>query len=307
MSDARAVEKYQYDTDHGPVTLTPEQVRDYLVSGSSAPTKQDIMMFIALCRYRKLNPFLKEAYCIKYSEHKPASLVVGRGLHEKLAAKNPQFDGIESGIIIKTADGIEQVDGAFYDDEKNIVGGWATGYRKDWKVPKKVRVKYSDYVGHEKSVWGTLPALMIEKVAIVQCLRSMFPEELAGMYSVDESRAMEQEDPQPVAEAVRDRLIPNVETGRDEIEKLIDTYQYILAPDAVASIRIDMDGANLNEIREVYSNLKAQCDTLKREEQKAEKLDAIDGINKGIKIEVVEDEGVEAAFDAPIEKRGDLF
>ena len=310
MSDERAVEKYTYETDHGEVSLTPETVVKYLCSTNRYPVNQvEIMMFISTCRYHQLNPFLREAYLIKYSENQPASIVVGRGVHEKRASKHPKFSGIESGIILKTDGVLEFREGAFTEDGEVILGGWATGHRHDWNVPKKVTVKYSEYVGHERSTWGKLPALMIEKVAIVQCLRSMFPEDLAGLYSVDESRPMEQDDPQPVAEAIRDRLIPNVETGRAEIEKLLETYGTVLAIDAIQATRLDIEGANLNETREAYSSLKAQCDTLKREEQKAEKIDTIEGINKGIKVEVVDDteDGVSAAFDAPIDHSGDLF
>ena len=52
------------------VVLTPQTVRDYLVSGDKERVSiQEIVMFINLCKYAGLNPWLKEAYCIKYGDH----------------------------------------------------------------------------------------------------------------------------------------------------------------------------------------------------------------------------------------------
>ena len=60
------------------VKLTPELVRNYLVSGDKERvTTQEVAMFINLCKYSGLNPWLKEAYCIKYGTE-PATMVTGK-------------------------------------------------------------------------------------------------------------------------------------------------------------------------------------------------------------------------------------
>ena len=56
-------------------------------------------MFINLCKYAGLNPWLKEAYCIKYG-NEPATMVVGKEAFMKRAEKTPGFDGMEAGIIV---------------------------------------------------------------------------------------------------------------------------------------------------------------------------------------------------------------
>lgn len=43
-------------------------------------------MFINLCKYAGLNPWLKEAYCIKYG-NEPATMVVGKEAFMKRAEK----------------------------------------------------------------------------------------------------------------------------------------------------------------------------------------------------------------------------
>lgn len=60
------------------VKLTPATVKNYLVSGNAERlTDQEVVMFINLCKYNGLNPWLREAYCIKYGSS-PATMVVGQ-------------------------------------------------------------------------------------------------------------------------------------------------------------------------------------------------------------------------------------
>ena len=79
------------------VVLTPQTVRDYLVSGDKERVSiQEIVMFINLCKYAGLNPWLKEAYCIKYG-NEPATMVVGKeaqrdGEHGEVAHGHSQIE-----------------------------------------------------------------------------------------------------------------------------------------------------------------------------------------------------------------------
>ena len=86
------------------IILTPQTVRDYLVSGDKERVSiQEIVMFINLCKYAGLNPWLKEAYCIKYG-NEPATMVVGKEAFMKRAEKTPGFDGFEAGVIVLSGD-----------------------------------------------------------------------------------------------------------------------------------------------------------------------------------------------------------
>ena len=78
------------------VTLTPGTVRKYLVSGDpDRVSDQEIAMFINLCRFTGLNPWLREAYCIKYGND-PATLVVGKDAYFKRAEANKDYDCMEA-------------------------------------------------------------------------------------------------------------------------------------------------------------------------------------------------------------------
>ena len=181
-----------YQTEQGEVRLTPEIVKKYLVNGDADKvTDQEIMMFIQMCRYQGLNPFLREAYLIKFG-NSPATLVTGKDTFTKRAAKSEKCAGYEAGVIVQKQDGsIEQRKGSLVLPDEKLVGGWARVYRKDWKVPMEVTVSLQEYQRHNNKGelmrnWKEMPATMIRKVALVQALREAIPEEFGGLYSPEE-------------------------------------------------------------------------------------------------------------------------
>src|SRR6056297_2034733 len=79
------------------IRLTPNIVKEYIVGDSNAKiTNQEFKLFTELCMVRKLNPFLKEAYLIKYGDQ-PAQIVVGKDAILKRAILNKDFNGREQG------------------------------------------------------------------------------------------------------------------------------------------------------------------------------------------------------------------
>lgn len=184
-------QKMTYTVAGEKVELTPNIVRQYLVSGNpETVTMQELVMFMNLCRYNGLNPWLKEAYCIKYGSS-PATMVVGKEAYLKRAEANEAYDGSEAGIILITKSGIEKRVGTFRLKEEEIVGGWAQVWRKDRSHPVTVEVSFEEYAGRTKdgqlnSQWRTKPATMIRKVALVQALREAFPGDLSGMNTEEE-------------------------------------------------------------------------------------------------------------------------
>ena len=73
----------EYEAGGMKVRLTPEIVRNYLVSGNKeAVSIQELAMFMNLCKYSQLNPWAKEAYCIKYGSE-PAAMVVSKEAFQK--------------------------------------------------------------------------------------------------------------------------------------------------------------------------------------------------------------------------------
>lgn len=182
-----------YEADGETITLTPSIVQNYIVGTDAKITLPEFKFFTSLCKARGLNPFLKEAYCIKYGKN-PAQIVVGKDAVLKRAIKNHNYDGMESGVIVqdKETGEITERKGTFYlRDIENLVGGWAKVFRKDWQHPTYCSVSF-DEVAQKKSDgslnanWSGKGATMVEKVAKVRALRETFVEELGGMYEAEE-------------------------------------------------------------------------------------------------------------------------
>lgn len=167
---ARAIQ--QADSD-----LTNDNVRKYICPTA---TDNELFMFLKLCEARNLNPFIKEAYLVKYN-NSPATLIVGKDAFTKKAEDHPAFDGFEAGIIIKTDNGLVYREGQFVDKGEHLVGGWASVARSDRKIPFRSEVSMTEY-NTGKSSWAKIPATMIRKVALVQALREAFPSDLGGCY-----------------------------------------------------------------------------------------------------------------------------
>lgn len=166
--------------------LTLQDIKDYICPKA---TDQEAFMFLKLCQARRMNPFLKEAYLIKYNESNPATMVVGKDHFTKVAETHPQFDGFEAGIILKTDGGLIRREGTFYEDGEELVGGWAKVWRKDRKTPffNEVRLKdFAKYTASKKSPWDTMEGVMIRKVPLVQSLREAFPNDFSGCYDRSE-------------------------------------------------------------------------------------------------------------------------
>lgn len=182
-----------YEANGEKVTLTPSIVQNYIVGDTGTITMQEFKFFTELCKVRKLNPFLKEAYCIKFGNN-PAQIVVGKDAVLKRAILHPEYDGMESGVIIQKVETEEIVErpGTFYlKGKENLVGGWAKVYRKNWKYPTYCSVSFDETAQRKKdgslnSNWNNKGATMVEKVAKVRALRETFIEELSGMYEAEE-------------------------------------------------------------------------------------------------------------------------
>lgn len=181
----------EYEANGEMVKLSPAMIKKYLVSGGGNVTDGEVMMFLSLCRYQHLNPFLKEAYLIKFGSTDPATIVTGKDVFTKRADANPNYKGKKAGVVVLTKDGsIEEREGTMVLPDEKLVGGWAKVFIKD-KEPEYQSVSFEEYAGRKKdgtlnSQWSKKPATMIRKVAVVQALREAFPDRFQGMYAQEE-------------------------------------------------------------------------------------------------------------------------
>ncbi len=179
MSEAMTVIK----TDTGDIKLSPAIISNYLVRGNAKATQQEVMMFLSLCKFQKLNPFLNEAYLVKFGSQ-PAQIIVGKETFTKRAFNHPKFRGMSAGIIVQRGEEILELEGSFKMPKDILLGGWAVVHI-DNRIPFKSTVSMQEY-DKNQSTWKAIPCTMIRKVALVQSLREAFPELFQAMYSQEE-------------------------------------------------------------------------------------------------------------------------
>ncbi len=232
MSEPNNEIAVKYEIDGNEIKLTMKSVQDYIVGTDAKITVSEFKFFTELCKVQKLNPFLKEAYCIKYG-NSPATIVVSKDVIIKRAVQHPMYDGKETGIIVKTENGeIVERNGCFKLPKDEVIGGWARIYRKDWGRPECMSVSFEEVAqrkrdGSLNANWASKSATMIEKVAKVRAMREAFPDQLNGLYASEEFGISETQreaknavvqEPQAIIEQPEPEIIDSPES---EFEKQI--------------------------------------------------------------------------------------
>ena len=210
-----------YEVAGQEVKLSYSIVRKYLTKGNADVTDQELVQFISVCKFNKLNPFLNEAYLIKFKSARGdgnAQMVVSKEAFFKRAEASEQYDGIEAGIIVLRGDNVVELEGCFRQAKDVLLGGWAKVYRKDRRMPTVSKVNLSEY-DKGNSIWNEKKATMICKIAKVQALREAFPSQLGAMYTKEETTALEQQ-----AKQVKDVDCEEVDAnaGADGVRAIVD-------------------------------------------------------------------------------------
>ena len=224
----------KFESAYGMVELTPETVTRYLKRGNSELTEQEIRLFIELCKFQKLNPFVGEAYAIKFGND--FQMVIGYDTYKRRAEENPSYRGRKSGIVVQRGDAIIQKEGTCLYPKETLIGGWCRVYRQlnDRDIEEYKEVSLSEYQkmkdGRPQANWASKPCTMIEKVAVSQALRAAFPKDFSGLYTEDEMPVPQQEQERSgsvSARPVKDvtNTVPAEDTPADERQQLISKDQ----------------------------------------------------------------------------------
>ncbi len=225
INDRKIAYTPQGETDQ--IELSVSLVEQYLVKPTKSgamPSKQDVTKFVMLCKARQLNPWVGDAFLVGYDgkDGPEYSLITSVHALHKRADRCPEYDGLTAGIIVKTADGIQELPGAFIPDGATLLGGWAAVKRKDRSEPYYTSVRLQSY-DKGRSLWNSDKAGMIRKCAIAGALREAFPNQTSGLYTTDELPAM-------VASATRDlteqrpqaTLSEAAKAARADLDRMLD-------------------------------------------------------------------------------------
>lgn len=239
----------KYETNGQEITLTQSDVKNFLVTGDADKvTDKELKLFLELCKAQKLNPFLREAYLIKFGND--ANIIVGKDFFIKRAYANEKFKKYTAGIIVLKQNGdLENRAGSFYAKQvESLVGAWCKVEFSDG-TDFYHTVAFDEY-NTGKSTWASKPATMIRKVALVQALREAFPEDYQGLYDSSEM-------------GVNEEVLPSREVGLINNNQRKNLFE--LAEnngDIVKAIMVKYGYENTSDIREEdYQNI---CEDIKK-------------------------------------------
>lgn len=174
------------------ITVTADDVRNLICPDAD---QKEVSLFLQLCKSQRLNPFVKDAYLVKYGS-KPAQMITNYQVFNRRACRNDNYAGIENGVVVLRNGEIVHKDGSavYKAAGETLLGGWAKVYFKDNRKPAYAEVALDDY-STGKSNWSKMPGVMIEKCAKAAAWRLAFPDDFQGMYVSEE---MHQAQPQQV-------------------------------------------------------------------------------------------------------------
>lgn len=174
------------------ITVTADDVRNLICPNAD---QKEVSLFLQLCKSQRLNPFVKDAYLVKYGSN-PAQMITNYQVFNRRACRNENYAGIENGVVVLRNGEIVHKDGSavYKAAGETLLGGWAKVYFKDNRKPAYAEVALDDY-NTGKSNWSKMPGVMIEKCAKAAAWRLAFPDDFQGMYVSEE---MQQAQPQPV-------------------------------------------------------------------------------------------------------------
>lgn len=178
----------RYEANGQEIELNFSIIKDLIAVGNNV-NDRDVLVFMNKCKFSGLNPFLNEAYLIKYGDI--VQMVTGKETFGKKSDLDPRYKGFKAGVIV--VDGQKKIvyrEGTIYiKGHETLLGGWCEVY-KEGQERVRVELLLSEY-STGKSAWSSKPALMIRKCAYVGAHREAFPNLLGGEYIQEELQKSE--------------------------------------------------------------------------------------------------------------------
>lgn len=146
-----------------------EIVMTYLANTNTQLSPSELKEFVMLCKAHNLNPIKREIYAVKYGNK--FNIITNYYEYLKRADATGLVDYVN----------VEMVDG----DNGKPIKAIFYGKRKDQSKELKMEFHFNEW-NSGQSTWLTKPHFMLDKCAIANGLRRLFPNELANMPYVNE-------------------------------------------------------------------------------------------------------------------------
>lgn len=172
--------------EHDTPIITENQYDMVRSVSASCTTDAEFKLFIYIANKYKLDPLLKEIWCIKRNSKEPAIIMTSRDGYLSIAHRSGHLDGLQSGTI--------------ENDKGELVKAWCEVWRKDMTHPFKSEVNFSEYK-QNNFIWQKYPSAMLIKVAEVFAMKRAFS--ISGVLTQEEIGYVEGKAPEEISDEER--------------------------------------------------------------------------------------------------------
>lgn len=193
-----------------PGPFSPAQVALLQQTIAKDATAADFAWFAQVCQRTGLDPFARQVYLVKRQGRMNVQVSIDG--FRLIAERTGKYAG-QLGPEWCGPDGLWR---DVWLEEKPPAAARVGVLRTDWTAPLWSVARWTSYA-QDSPTWKAMPDLMLAKVAEALSLRRAFPQELSGVYSLDEMEQAANRVPphEPTAPAVPRRLHPVAGAAED--------------------------------------------------------------------------------------------
>jgi phage recombination protein Bet len=165
-----------------PTRLTSTELTTLKTTFAKDSTDEEFGMFLEVCKFAGLNPFLRQAHFVKRAG--VGTVQVGIDGYRSMAEDTGEYVGQDEPTFE-------------YNEDKSLRSATVRVYRRGWEHPIGATALWDEYAqvfnGKLGAMWEKMPHVMLSKCAEALALRKAFPRRLSGIYTDEEMMQVDAE------------------------------------------------------------------------------------------------------------------
>ncbi len=228
---ALAEKPVEYELANGDqIKLNLNMVKAHLVSGKpELVTDSEFLFFMAECKARRLNPWLRHCYLIKYSANEKAQII--ESIHHKRnkAMASELCQGWEKGLICFKEDGTEVRTRGIVPPGTTLAGAWFKATPKGWEVPYEHEINLDGFIKYKNN--GQITKFWKEKNQPGQIMKVVEAQGLAALFDETAHTYLQEELDADTVDMAQDQTgtyagLPDGVEDKEEEPKPLDTSAF---------------------------------------------------------------------------------